>query len=28
LALEEYKKAIELNPNDSELLNKIKTWED
>jgi len=28
LALEEYKKALELNPNDKELFNKIKSWKD
>ncbi|MDK2949049.1 MAG: Tetratricopeptide repeat [Patescibacteria group bacterium] len=28
LALEEYKKALELNPNDNELFNKIELWKD
>ena len=28
LALEEYQKALELNPNDIELFNKIETWKD
>ncbi|MDD2274297.1 MAG: tetratricopeptide repeat protein [Candidatus Pacebacteria bacterium] len=28
LALEEYKKALELNPNDNELFNKIELWKE